>query len=355
MKDKTLYREGALRFCLLALCGVVVCGCGHKKEEGSEASKPVRVRVMTASPTAQGAERQYSGTVAAGTQTPLSFGVPGTVKSVRVKVGDKVAKGALIATLDHTSLQNSYDIAAAELAQAQDAYNRLKILHERRALAEIKWVDIQSKLRQAQAAVGIARKALDDANLYAPFAGTISQKLLEEGATAAPGLPVVTLLTQGELKVNVAVPQNQIAAVSVGDSATIAFPDLGGRSYRGRLTEKGVQADALTRSYRVQYAIKKPTADILPGMTCTLTAQTTAQAEAPQITVPLEALLLSDTNQNFVWLCRGGRATRQDVSIGAFTPEGDAVEITEGLASTDSVIVAGMQRVSEGSHLEITK
>ena len=63
----------------------------------------------------------------------------------------------------------------ASLVQAQDAYDRMKTLYENKSLPEIKWVEVQSKLQQAQSMESIARKNLEDASLYAPFDGVIGK------------------------------------------------------------------------------------------------------------------------------------------------------------------------------------
>ncbi len=81
----------------------------------------------------------------------------------------------MLATLDATSLQQAYSIALAAEEQANDAYNRMKILHDQKALAEIRWVEVKSTVKQARAATDIARKALADANLIAPYSGVVSK------------------------------------------------------------------------------------------------------------------------------------------------------------------------------------
>lgn len=100
--------------------------------------------------------------------------------------GDRVAKGQLIATVDPFSMQSSYDAAKASLAQAEDAYRRMKELYDKGSLPEIKWVEVQSKLQQAKSMEEVARKNLDDCKLYAPFSGIISEKMAEVGQNIMP-------------------------------------------------------------------------------------------------------------------------------------------------------------------------
>ena len=137
--------------CGISLIAIAISlqSCGHK--ETSDIDKSVRVKTISVGQNASpsGATR-YPGTIAAGEETPLSFQVAGKVSHINVKVGDRIAKGQTLASLDATSLRNAYDIAAAGEEQANDAYRRMKILHDQKALAEIKWVEVQSAVKQAR-------------------------------------------------------------------------------------------------------------------------------------------------------------------------------------------------------------
>lgn len=174
----------------LAAISAMVTSCGFKKEKSTVIS-PVKVDVIAANGTAQSVGRQYSGTVEGGEGADMSFTVAGTLKGIYVEPGQKVRKGQLLAEIDAASLQNASAVAEATLAQAQDAYTRLKKLHDANALPDIQWVDVQSKLHQAENAAAIARRAVGDARIYSPVNGVVAEKLAEVGQTVAPAVPVV--------------------------------------------------------------------------------------------------------------------------------------------------------------------
>lgn len=89
----------------------------------------------------------------------LSFSVPGTITDFYVEEGQRVAKGQVLARVRSDSYVNAGNIADAELAEARDAYARLKKLHDADALPEIKWVEVQNKLKQAENAAEMSRRA----------------------------------------------------------------------------------------------------------------------------------------------------------------------------------------------------
>lgn len=101
----------------------------------------------------------------------------GTVKKIYVDLGERVTQGKLIAEIDPTSIRSSYDAAKSTLEQAEDAYKRMKLLHDKGSIAEMKWIEVQSKLQQARSMEEVARKNLKDCKLYAPYSGVISEKI----------------------------------------------------------------------------------------------------------------------------------------------------------------------------------
>ena len=305
---------------------------------------PVRVKTMTVVPAGVAGVDRFSGTVEAETETSLSFPVMGTVKKIYVAQGDKVRRGALIAELDEASMQNSYMAAAAALRQAEDVFGRMKELHDKGSLAEIKWVEVQSKLQQAQSVEQIAKKNLDDCRLYAPYGGFVAAKSVEAGQNVMPGIPVASLVTVDGLRVKIAVPEAEIGGIGVGQEAEIVVQALEGRHFAGKVIEKGVVAHPLSRSYDVKIALKDDSRELMPGMVAEVVLKN--EAAAPRYVVPARVLQLDEQNRSFVWLDSNGKATKRIVTCGAFTVDG--VTIESGLEQGDRIIVEGQQKVCEG-------
>jgi len=333
---------------IFGMCAILIAAAACHRE--SKYTEPAAVRVKTEAVESQPVTggRSYSGTVEESTGTALSFPVAGTVRQFNVSVGDKVAKGQLIATLDATSLRNAYEISLAALDEAEDAYSRMKQLHDAQALPDIKWVQAQSTLSQARSAAAIARKALDDANLYAPRAGYISEKTADAGVNVAPGIPVVKVVDINPVKVNISVPENEIASMPAQARARVTVSALSGRVFEGVLKEKGVAANPLSRSYDVKFEVQNPQGDLLPGMICDV--QMLCDSAQSVLTVPVDAVMLDAGNHNFVWVSRNGVAEKRIVDVSGMTG-GTRLIVNSGLSHGDSVIVSGQQKVSQGTRV----
>lgn len=329
----------------LTLLLAVFTACSHKSDDKQSSRPAVRVKTVAVTDGGIDETRTFSGTVEEESGTVVSFAAAGTVKTLNVSEGDHVRKGQLIGTIDDGSLRNAYDIAAATLNQAKDAYNRMKQLHDANSLPDIKWVDVQSKLSQAESAEKIARIALDDAKLYSPVTGVVSEKMASVGQSVAPGIPVVKIVDINSVKVAISVPENEVSHYAVGSDAEVTTKAAPGEVYHGRLVEKGVAANPLSRSYLIKYHINNAGAKLLPGMICDVAVAKGTTGEG--LMLPVSAVLLSADNTNFVWLDSAGMAAKRIVTTGAMMPEGIVIE--SGLKSGDKVIVAGMDKVSQNT------
>ena len=333
----------------LAALATVALSLSSCTQQQVREKDPVKVKTTSVKPTAVQGGREYSGVVEASTGSSLSFSVAGTVQRINVSVGQRVAKGDLIADLDEATMRSAYDAAAATLEQAEDAYARMKQLNEAGSLPEIQWVEVQSKLRQAQSSEAISKKSLTDCHLYAPYAGVIASKDVEVGQNVLPGAPVVKLVQIADVKVNISVPENEVAQMSVGREVSVRVAALGGATFTGKVVEKDVSANALSRSYDVKAQISNPTGQLLPGMLCTLC--TTGATDAQAIVLPTHIVQLDAQNRNFVWVANNGKAEKRYVKVGQYEPDG--IQIADGLAEGDQVITEGQQKVSNGMDITV--
>lgn len=333
---------------MTALCCLALIVTGCKQQEVRE-QHPVKVKVMKVHPVTFSGEQEFSGTVEEASGSTLSFSVPGTVQQIRVAAGQRVAKGELIAVLDESTLRSAYEAASALLVQAEDAYQRMKQLHEAGSLPEIQWVEVQSKLKQAKSAEAISKKNLADGKLYAPFSGVISEKNIDAGHNVMAGHPVVRLVTINQVKVCISVPENEISQINIGLPVNISVSALNGKTFSGKIVEKGITANPLTRSYEVKALIDNPSGELMPGMICTMDIE---KEEADSvITLPISVIQTDEQNRTFVWVNESRKARKRMVHTGMLSR--NAVVIRSGISAGDEVIVEGQQKVSEGMDVTV--
>lgn len=159
-----------------------------------------------------------------------------------------------------------------------------------------------------------------------------------------PGLPVVRLVTINQVKVCVSIPENEISHIKTGQLVNISVSALDGKTFSGKIVEKGIVAHPLSRSYEVKALIDNPSGELMPGMICTLNIVDEKTGSA--IILPTSVIQTDERNRTFVWVNNNGKAQKKVVQIGALTRNG--VMILSGVSTDDKVIVEGQQKVSEG-------
>lgn len=324
---------------------VLLLAAGCSSSTTRSTSNPLRVTTLVVEPREDINAGIYVGVVEEENAAALSFPVAGTLQRVCVDEGDRVRKGDLLAELDPTSARQTFDAAKAALEQARDAAQRLKQLYDQKSLPEIKWIEAQTRLRQAESAFTIAEKNLSDCRLYAPFSGVVGQRRMSVGETALPGVPALTLLEIGRVKVRFSVPEQEIASVEADSRIRVVVPALDEESFAAGQIEKGAVANPSAHTYDVRAVLENRDGRLLPGMVCRVTVMPAAAVE--EMAVPVRAVQQAGDGSRFVWRVQGDSVVRADVRTGRFVENGVVIE--EGLRDGDRIVVDGTQKIGQGS------
>jgi RND family efflux transporter MFP subunit len=293
----------------------------------------------------------YSGTIEESETVPLSFSALGTVTKVFVAEGDAVKKGQLLAALDNTTSKNTYEMALATAKQAEDAFKRLSKMYKNGNLPEIKYVDVQTKQQQANAAAAIAKKNLDNCNLYATTDGIIGKRSIEPGMAAMPNLTSITIVKIGKVYARVSVSENEISTIKKGQRAQIKISALEPSTFHGIIEEIGVMADPLAHTYEIKIGIQNADLKIKPGMVCNVTIANTSGIR--NLVVPSEAVMVDETGKNFVYTPDAvqKKGIRKFVKVGKLVNTG--IEIVKGLKENELVVTMGQHKLADHSPVNI--
>ena len=326
-------------------CAALLLAAGCSSPKKNRTVDPLRVETIVAAPSADVGAAVYVGAIEEESSAALSFPVAGTVARTFADEGQRVRQGQLLAELDPTSARQAFDAAEAALNQAKDACARLRQLYDAESLPEIQWVEAQTRLRQAEAAFEIARKNLGDCSLSAPFAGVVGRRQASAGENVLPGVPVMTLLQIGSVKVRFSVPEQEIAGLGADSRIGVSVAALGDGTFTASRIEKGAVANPAAHTYDVRATLPNAGGELLPGMVCRVTVSPAGAAE--EIVVPVRAVQQAGDGSRFVWMARGDSAVRKAVTTGRLVNNG--IVLAGGAAAGDRIVVDGMQKIGEGS------
>lgn len=325
--------------------------CGGSKEEITE-TKAVSVQVHQIAYETHAYQQEYIGTVESENTLDVSFLAVGNIERMHVHEGQKVSKGQLLASLNTASLKSAHELTVASLKQAEDAYKRMSAMYENNSLPEIQYIDYKTKLEQAGASESIARKNLQDGQLYAPQSGVIGRRFVEPGANVMPGTPVYQIMDVSSIKVKVAIPENEVSFISIGSECNVTISALGNQTFRGKIIEKGVAANPISHTYDIKIQVANSSGRIMPGMVCKAYLDDAVTSDDGNIIIPLKAVQVDHSGKRFVWIKdKDNKAEYKEVIPGKL--QGNGVTIKSGLNEGDELITEGYQHISEGVLLTI--
>jgi RND family efflux transporter MFP subunit len=293
-----------------------------------------------------------SGIVHANTAVDVAFEVSGKTVNAGPDEGQSVRAGDTIASLDPAVYRLAVEQASAQSDRAARDRDRNRPLLSSGSISAADMDHLESGARQSAAAADLAKKQLADTRLTAPISGVIARRAIEVGATVAPGQSVYTIVDLDPVRVRVGVSEGDVGHIAEGAVAIVRIPALD-TSFAGRVSLIGVAADPTTRSYTVEISVPNPTRRLRAGMVAEATI--TTQATRSAILVPAAAVrhngAMDGSTVVYVLDRDAARAHARRVTTGA--ARGDSLEIVSGLTVNDRVVVAGQQRLRDGSAITL--
>jgi membrane fusion protein, multidrug efflux system len=244
--------------------------------------------VVSVSAAAQSAARR---------EAKLLAQVEGRVTEVRVRDNSPVREGQVLLTLDSTEYSLGLDRARANLARAQASFRELTLFDdqipdtavrgERERVARAK-----SGLAEAEVSVREAQLRLERSRITAPFSGRVASVKVVPGQNARPGDELVTVVDLNPIKVEVQVLESEVALLTAGRRAVVAFAAFPGEPFTGRIETINPMVERETRTARVTVVVPNPGGRILPGMYARVSLE--ARKFPDRILVPRAAVLERD-------------------------------------------------------------
>ena len=151
---------------------------------------PVPVLISPVEKISSAREITLSGNIEGYKTVRLGFMVAGKINFIAAEEGEHVARGSLLSGIDPESYAIAKELADIQVEQAEDEYNRLKLMHDNKSLSESDFAKIGFGLKQARAQQKLHNKNLADTRLYSPIDGVMIKKLAEVGEITGVGIPL---------------------------------------------------------------------------------------------------------------------------------------------------------------------
>jgi len=297
-------------------------------------------------------------------QAKISFKIPGTIKNISVKVGDKVKKGTVLAELDSQiyrlqlqEAQNALKNIKAKSRNAKAIYKRVEALYENQnasrndldqaktgyELSKIGINTVLTKIQQANLQLRYTKiKASDD--------GSIAYVLQKENENIAAGMPVVVLNSGEKKEIEIGIPENLINLVKKDTIVDVKFNVFKNKKFKGKVTKVGISPQLNAPTFPVTIELTEENNKVLTGMIAKVKINFGKENNLKKIIVPVTAVS-EDKTSKYVFLSNrteGEFALIKKVYIktGKLTNKG--FEILSGLKAGDNVVTAGVNKIRDG-------
>jgi RND family efflux transporter MFP subunit len=276
------------------------------------------------------------------------------VRAAQSRLANARAEYERSARLVQTGAVARADFEAAETSYrvAQEDHKAAVQMLEKSTAGRDEDIEAQeAQVRALEARVVEANLQLQDSTLRAPYDGVIAQRFVEQNQNVTARQPVVKFQDVDEIDVVVDVPETVMAGIRSADIVQILaeFSGVPGIPFPVHIKEVAQRADPATQTFQIRVAMRAPPdANILPGMTATVTAiYRRASILGGRILVPVAAVSQDAADGQVVWVLGPEQTvTRRPVKLGAAT--GGRVEVADGLQPGDRIAVAGVSFLRDG-------
>lgn len=312
------------------------------------------------------ASLDFSGTLVPVRQVLLNARVAGEITDIPVREGESVAEGAVLVRQDSRDMR-------AQLAQAEAAVQSSRAQFENASEQAGKYRQLsmnnyfsrsdlnksttqaavfESQLKANEAQVVVARKALENALLRAPFSGVVAERMVEPGQLVMPNTPLLRVVDLRELELAIQLPATEIARVHQGQKVSFKAEAFGDTEFTGTITRLNPMAKASNRKITVYAQVRNPDLRLRGGLFVHGRVQGTS--EVAGLVIPATAVQTRDGKPG-VMVVRRQRLAWQPVTLGPRDERSGNVLVSSGLVEGETVLATRVPLERAGSPVRLAE
>jgi len=336
------------------------CRAAPGPSAGAASPSPATVSVARASKGPISRSISLPATIRPYAQALLYAKVAGYLKAIRVDRGDRVHEGDLLAEIESPELVADLARQKAEVAVAEVAFRRVSEAQKKAPDLVMPQTmdDAKGRLEVAQATLQRTETLLAYTKIRAPLTGIVTARSVDPGAfiaaatggSVASSAALLTVMDIRSVRVDIPVPEPEVPLVKVGLPVEVTVDELPGRVFHGGVTRFAYALDEASKTMTAEAEIPNPKRELRPGM---YARARIAIEHAPDALLVPAAALVGGKGQDFVFTASEGKARRVPVKVGF--RDGTSVEILDGLAPGQAVVLSGSSPPADGQPLVVVE
>lgn len=291
----------------------------------------------------------YPGTFEPNKETKISTDIQGKINSVLVDVGSIVRKGQALVQLDNSILKLQLQTVEIQIEGLEADVKRYTVLANADAIQGVQLEKTTLGLKSAKVQRATLLEQINKTTIAAPFSGIVTAKLTEEGAFAAPGIPLLQITDISILKFTVNVPEDELSQFKTNQIYSLAADVYPETILSGEVIMTGSKAN-MGNSFPIQFSVKN-TADLQIKSGMFGKVQLKNDGEGKHIIIPASSVIGTNI-QPQVYLIKNGKAILQNITTSSRFQ--NKVQVSSGLTEGDVVITNGFINLFDGANVSIS-
>ena len=309
---------------------------------------PISVQVDSLKLENVNAENSYTGSFEPNKETKISAEIQGKISSLLVDMGSSVKVGQALIQLDNSLLKLQLQSVEVQIEGLEADVKRYTVLANAEAIQGVQLEKSHLALKSANVQKATLLEQINKTTIKSPFNGIVTAKMTEEGAFAAPGMPLLQITDISKLKFTINLPEQKMNQFEVGQTNQLtvdAFPEI---ILKGEVSLIGSKAN-MGNSFPVQFLVgNTPDLKIKSGMSGSVLVAN--KNEQKQIIIPSSAIVGTNIKPQ-VYKVKQGKATLSDITISKRI--GNKVVIEKGLTDGDVIVTNGFINLFDGANVSI--
>ncbi len=285
------------------------------------------------------------GSVEADENVMVTSKMPGLITSIKVRQGDMVKQGQILAVLDDDVLQKSIDEVKIGLAQVVVMYEKQKSLWDQKIGTEMQYLGLKNQKESLEKKLITLKSQESQTLVTAPFSGVIDEVFVKQGSLASPGIPLMQLVNVNLLKAVAKVPDSYVAYIKEGDNVSVRFPDLD-KTISATVGYVGRIVDPLSRTFKIEVKVPSENGSLKPN----LLAMIQINDKTSKSAIVIEENIIQPTEAGkivFVTAVEKGQKIARQKTVTTGLSYNGKVEILSGLSAGENLITTGYQDLAD--------
>ena len=323
----------------------LLASCSKKSEDKTVINNDAKPKVKVLQVTSEDVEQlyEYTAVIEAEAVNNIAPTIAGRINKIYVEVGDRVAKGQKLVSMDATNL----DQAKTQLDNLELTFKRIDELYKVGGVSKADWDSQKTALDVARTNY---QNLITNTTLTSPLSGIISMRNYDSGDIYA-GNPILQVQQITPVKMKINVSESQYTSVKKGMKASVKLEVFEDEEFTGKVTLVYPTIDSRTHTFPVEITLPNGNSKVRPGMYARVTMN---YGTRHNVVVPDNAIIKQQgSGDRYVYVYKDGKVSYKKVELGRRM--GNRYEVLSGVEDGDLVVTVGYTKLADGKEVELIK